>query len=338
MRNFLPLVALLAACGPNFETIDDACPETVPGEKDNSEVAVGVFRRIDCYRRFAGISRARMDSRISDAARAHALYVEQNGPEDVPLLEDPGEPSFTGVDPLERIQAQGYELEGNYSNSYGYWEGLFVYDESFDPAAIADDWMWGQYTRQGVLQPGWVDAGYGATDSWAVITIMYDFPAPEATNRPIAWPRDGQTDVPTEWIYAYADGTLPQGDPGGYPVTFTVGSDQRSSSIGSDNPYSLVFSSSSIVGPDGEEVDHNVITPDAAPYDLPYTVTLVPRDPLEANTEYTATVRMRWNSQEVATEFSTTYTTGDDNGSSGERRAVPVRTASGTLLSATRTP
>lgn len=325
MRHLVPLVALVAACQPAFSSIDEACPEKVPGEGDNTEVAVGVFRRVGCYRRFAGLGPARMDSRISDAARAHALYVQQNGPASNPLLESPDEPAFTGVDPLERMIARGYELSGNFSASYGFWEGLFVYDESFDPEAIADDWMWGQYGRQGVLQPDWVDAGYGSTDSWAVVTILYDFPALEAIGRPVAWPRDGQTDVPPSWTYVYDDGAQPLFDPVGYPITFTVGSDDPDSSLGAQNPYNLVLLDSSLEGPDGP-VEFNTVTPDSSPYDFPYTVALVPDAPFEANTTYTATVRLRWNGRETTGEFATTFTTGDD--ATSARRSRPSHVAS----------
>src|SRR6188768_3932681 len=86
MRKLASVFALLTACGPNFETIEEACPDKVPGEKDNTDVAIGLFRRVDCYRQFSGLTRARIDSRISDAARAHALYVEQNGPEQFEIL------------------------------------------------------------------------------------------------------------------------------------------------------------------------------------------------------------------------------------------------------------
>ena len=122
--------------------------------------------------------------------------------EENPLLEDSGKPSYTGADPLARIVAQGYDVgESDIYRSIGFWEGVFANDPSFEPTAIADGWMWGHFTRQGILQPAWRDGGYGATDSYAVITILYDFPANEASERPIAWPRDGQTDVPPLWTY-----------------------------------------------------------------------------------------------------------------------------------------
>lgn len=305
MRTSILLLSLLAlGCRPEFASVDEACHDRVPGQASASQQSIDMVHRANCYRRFAQMARGSVDGRIGDAAQAHAEYFALNGlPEGGNILaEDPDLPGFSGQDPVERAVEHGYEVDSY--GSTGFWEGVFT--DQVTPGVIVDRWMGHHYTRQGVLQPSWLDAGYGAAGEFIVADILYDYPARSHVRRPVLWPRDGQAGVPVGYVDLTNDGIVPFGEPVGYPITATVGSDEAGQ-LGATNPYGLVLMDSSIEGPDGS-VSHHRIGPDDTPYAFPYSVALVPREPLEPDTSYTATFRISWSSR-TNVELVTTFTT-----------------------------
>jgi uncharacterized protein YkwD len=307
----------LAVCGcrPEFATVDEACHDHVPGQARESEVAIDAIHRVNCYRRVARMARGSVDYRMSAAAEAHARYVEANGVPGDFTTEEPGQPNFSGATPFDRIEAQDYDLGEGYAQSIGFWEGVFYRQE--DPATHADEWMEDPYSRQGVLQPAWKDAGYGISATYAVLDILYDFPTSIHIVNPVLYPADGQEDVPTEVVWWVEDGVVPLNRTVGFPVTITVGSDVADSDLYHDNPFDLILLDSTIEGPDGE-VSHYVLVPESTPYALLFTVALIPRDPLEPDTEYTATARVNWNAGS-AKEVTTTFSTAADTASAARR-------------------
>ncbi|MBW2257971.1 MAG: hypothetical protein JRI25_25680 [Deltaproteobacteria bacterium] len=304
---YLNLLCVLAMCGchPQFATVDEACHDHVPGQARDTEEAVDAIYRVNCYRRVARMARGSTDYRISAAAEAHALYIEANGYSGDFITEEPGQPHFSGATPLDRAEAQNYDLGDGWDRWLGYWEGVFSRSE--DPGEHADVWMESPYTRQGVLQPSWKDAGYGVSSSYAVLDILFDFPASTHIQNPVVYPADGQEDVPTEVLWWPDDQVVPLDRTVGFPVTVTVGSDMEGSGLYDDNPYGLVLLDSAIEGPDGE-VSHYILIPESTPYSLLFTVALIPRDPLEPDTTYTVTARLHWNAN-AAKEVAATFTT-----------------------------
>lgn len=316
MRTLLVcLLVALCGCRPHFDTVEEACHDRVPGQGRATAQAIEVVKRANCYRRVARMARGSVDYRVSAAAASHAQYIQENGIplETSALREEPGEPGFTGELPPDRVAAQGYDLGDNYDDDIGYWEGVFERADSFNPGSIADGWMESPYSRQAVLQPSWKDAGYGVSTTWAVLTIIFDYPAPEHMFRPVVYPADGQIDVPSEvrWI-AVNDGVVPPSARVGYPITVTVGSDDGGSGLEDDNPYELLLLHAEISGPDGL-IDHYELVPEGVPFDFPFSVAIIPRDPLEPNTTYTASFEIGWNAQ-LNKDVVTTFTTAPDSG------------------------
>lgn len=320
MRRFLLLSALgILGCRPTYDSVDAACPGRIPGQAKADAGAISAFLRVSCYRRSAWEGRARVDYRVDQAATSHARYFSINGVSANTnlLAEDANAQGFTGADPLARVLARGFPVSSG--EKLGFWEGVFPADASVSPEALVDGLMPAPYTRQGVLQPLWRAGGYGTDGGYTVLTILYDFPADQHVNHPVFWPRDGATDVPTSWDVSDDDGVVPPDQTVGYPITFTVGSNQSGSNLAAANPYDLLLRKSSITGPDGTDVSHWAVTPDNSALPLLYTIALVPEQPLDPGTTYTVTVRAKWNAHPTASDFEMTFTT-----AAAGQRAAPV--------------
>ena len=98
-----------------------------------------------------------------------------------------------------------------------------------DPLASVDDWMATVYHRFPILEPYNHYVGYAHHAGAPVAVDVMDFgagPTAEglwipATPYPLAYPADGQNDVPTSWSGAEIPSPLPDGvsGPVGYPFT-----------------------------------------------------------------------------------------------------------------------
>jgi len=311
----IPLLFLLAGCYPFFETVDEACEDGVPGNADDVD-AEELYQRVNCYRRVARMKPGQVNRRAQDAAEYHVLYLENVHGEEYtfdslhPLLEDDtlGQP-FTGVTVWERLEYQGYPIT---TASHWIWE--FWDTDAFEAFMPLDQlvdevWITNPYWRQAMLHPGWRAAGHATTQHWRYGLIIADLPSRAHASRPIVYPADGQTGLPLTWTtYAFEIGDgLPIAKEVGLPITVHVGGETYSG--GHNNPYELVFDAGSLHGPDGE-LPFYPVEPDATPsdLDLPSTVIMVPMDPLEPDTTYTATFQISWNDnwrKDVETTFTT---------------------------------
>ena len=130
-----------------------------------------------------------------------------------------GKPHFTGQWPKDRIAAAGYP----------WWGGAEVMHGLGDPIASVDDWMATVYHRFPLLEPYNHYAGYGYHTGAPIAVDVMDFGAGPmaagvwlpATPYPLAYPADGQSNVPTGWSGAESPNPLPPDAKGpvGYPFT-----------------------------------------------------------------------------------------------------------------------
>lgn len=315
------LVALLlASCGP-YDGVDAACPEGLPGDRLVAEDDAAMFLRFSCYRRYVGLPRLPFARGVQQAVQSHVTYLDENGILDpdspnyflvgnprgdtTPLfVQDPKLPFFTGAsvsDRLLRFQALDTNARADV------WDIFFgSTDEGDYDALIADP-----YFRDVVFQPlvagvGFASFGVGQ-EVFAYANVLYAFPSNARTDRPVVYPRDGQLDVPTSYVpYATSLDPIAVRDVVGYPITITVGSYEGNRT---ENPYDLLFVSSSLIGPEGEEVELVRAGPAQYPWGpLQATLIAVPTAPLLPDSTYEFEAEIRWNVRQrkrVRTVFST---------------------------------
>jgi len=300
------LVAALGGCLPEFPSVNAACADSVPGEADGSAAAVEAIGRMNCYRRYEQLYDGRINAEAQAAAVSHLDYLVDN---DVitgtvnDFTEEASLPGFTGVHLVDRLDTQGYVYFDE--TQIGVWEGLFTI--TGETRSAVDLLMHDPYMRDGLLQPSWEGAGYHqrtheASDvTLGYFNIAYRFPSYARLERPVVYPRDGQTGVPTSYS-AFNEFNDPELDfqTVGYPISITVGSTED---VGSgDNPYYL----SAVASAYTEQGDYVALK--MAPV-FNATAVLVPTKPLPANTRVDLTATVTWSCCQVEVEAS--FWTGD---------------------------
>ncbi len=178
-RNFVAfaLIAFLSGC-QEFFSVEDVCAEededSLPGGKhleDDAEKEAMV--RLTCYRRTAGLTRARINRLVQEAADGHKNYLEAN-PNIAPLTfgnaaqyltqsVNSEADSFTGADIFERFDTANYTFYQSAEvvvEEFVYIAGAGSEDELLSGALAVDDlmelWPW----REHGLQRSWIDGGY----------------------------------------------------------------------------------------------------------------------------------------------------------------------------------
>jgi hypothetical protein len=312
MRASLLPVVLVAGCGA--DSIEDGCKNHIAGQAGSTAEEVAIFSRITCYRKYVGLDQARIVTNITEAAEAHAYYLEQNqtltnDPYNWPY-EYPGGVGFTGEDSFARLDASQYFVETTAQAFV--WEVLILVEDDFSYEALVDDYMIDPFFRDAFLAPSWEGGGYGeGTDpTWGrfgYMNIVLYFPSGSRTTRPVVYPQDGQTDVPTTWVRTFEDAAMDLPVETGMPITFTVGSARITSGI---NPLEVNVKHSSIRGPSGE-LEHQVLLPGYYGGGVNWsTAILVPVQPLEPDTTYDVEVELSWIDQNSRKE-ELSFTTGD---------------------------
>lgn len=318
-----PVALTWMACA-DFATVDEACKDSVKGDKDASAAAIAWAQRIGCYRRYVGLDRGKLHPKVTEAVEAHAFYLEQNGIPADWWLEASGSTGYTGATSYDRLERTEYLAPDSTVQTF-VWEVL-GYADTDDAGATVDDDMHNPFFRDVYLAPGWMGAGYSEGTDPAAGTFFYSnvvlrFPSGSRTSKPVVYPQDGQIDVPVSWVNPFAgDPTLP-GVPAvtGYPVTFTAGSSIESFS--ENNPLSMLVAASTITGPQGP-VEHVVVVPASHPWGATWsTVILFPAEPFAASTSYTVDITMSWNTQPSRDE-TLTFTTGTEAAGAGLARAL----------------
>lgn len=299
------LLLAVAGCTPEFASVDAACPDEIAGEEFAGNGGAEALRRVSCYRRYVGLEPAVVDEKVQLAATNHASWMATNG---LWLNEETaGTEGFTGSNAVQRLAAVGYTLD---EVNYGVWDAIddavghygdadtgdadpghsVWFTRPDTPAAVIDAWMDDFIFRQAVLQPAWFAGGWAwIDDRWIAANIVYRFPATENINAPIVWPRDGARDVPTTYVSLWPneDHPMPTYVALGYPISITVGSNQAAGTYVDANPYDLVLEEADLRGPDGSVAVYVVQPDDVTAYDMPFTVALIPTEPLAPDTDYT---------------------------------------------------
>ena len=298
--------ALLIGCRPEFDTLEEACQDSVPGSSKAPEAAMEAVGRGNCYRRLAGLAPARVDDQYSAAERAHARYAENNGLSGG--VEDSTRPGFTGELAWNRLEAQGYDLPEDFESGYHFW--TLEVPSVGQPSTEIDAWMGHWLTRQVLLQPGVVDSGYGRSGGITAYGNLSEFPSNDRVDQPVVYPKDGQVDVPYSVVNGFASEIIDENAVVGYPITITVSSAELGSDPQDSNPYSLVLLDQQILDEQDRLVPVYEIQPETTPQPFPYTVALVPEEPLEPNTTYRVFARVSW--VDGIKNVEATFTTGSE--------------------------
>jgi uncharacterized protein YkwD len=193
-----------------------------------STAAQQALDRMNVYRMQAGVAPLRLHPALVAAAQNHATYSLLNHADPAAWTNGPhgevaGKPGFTGKVAGERAIAAGY------TSGSPWWAGSEVKHGLGDPIASVDSWMATIYHRVIPLDPGAAYMGYGnGGDDQYQVDVMDFGGGPtdsgvwaSAKPYPLAYPSDGQTDVPTSWNGAESPNPLPPGTTGpvGYPFT-----------------------------------------------------------------------------------------------------------------------
>jgi len=312
----LALVTLLASCAPEYQQPRDACLATAPGGASASEDANAAVVQLNCYRRFAGLGKARVDTELSSAAAAHASYLDVNWTNGDSLTEElPGYPLFTGATLADRATSHEFYYASDATVAV-----LEVVETKLEatmpPGAMISAWMDDPFARQYMLQPSVMGVGFGQTNTWAVYDVAYSEPTLEASDHPITYPAAKQIGVATTWVapqdvFVVSSEIPPivQGVSYGYPITLTVGGYDMSTS--SANPYDvqLLEAPTLTCSVDGD-VPVVVFTPEnLATSTLLQTVVIIPAMPLAPSSDCHLTTRLGWSG--TTGDVDITYTTGE---------------------------
>jgi photosystem II stability/assembly factor-like uncharacterized protein len=234
---YLPLIQMTnnaAAAQTSITTCTGNCVESASTHTegqveaatatDPSAPAAQAVERANRYRAQVRSIPLQLHPALVTAAQNHATYRRVNYADSSAWTygahgEVAGKPEFTGQWPKDRIAA----------TNYPWWGGAEVMHGLGDPLASVDDWMATVYHRFPILEPYNHYVGYGHYAGAPVAVDVMDFGAGPtadglwmpATPYPLAYPADGQTDVPTSWSGAEIPNPLPPGTlgPVGYPFT-----------------------------------------------------------------------------------------------------------------------
>lgn len=288
----LALVALLAGCGKNYATVDEACSDEEPeGAEFGSDGGLEAFVRINCHRRLVGLREVAINEEIQQSVRSHAAYMDFH--DDPGDAEEPGEAGFTGETVFERLDGAGLGIDWTRA---AVWN-LITEGIEQSPAEAIDELAHDAYLRQVVLQPDIIAGGFAQVGDWGYVNLVFRVPSTEHGARPFVYPVDGQQEVPVEWWSPYqlqADDGIPDNQPVGYPITVTVGS-ETGLLVSNENLYGLELLDASLTTSDGDDVPIHVVQPGmAAPITLLQTVLIVPEAPLDPNMEYALDVEVAW--------------------------------------------
>lgn len=235
--------------------------------------------RINYYRKLAGLQQVEFNKNLNMAAYNHSLYLADN-PGAGHYENNKNDPNFSGKLPWDRTRYSGYS-----SPMIG--ETIHFVDSH---RAAVDDWMDSVYHRLPIINPVFIQFGYGYDVKGDRHFNVLEMGAPryiDFEENIVVYPAQGQPGVPVTWsgledpdpfrLYPEAEG------PGGYPITLSV--------CGDDVEKVELIDASLIEGED-VDIDFYVFDAQNDPFMVDNkTIALIPADKLQTYTDYKVSIQ-----------------------------------------------
>ena len=225
-----------------------------------------IVEKINAIRRLAGLQPVELDEGLSRACRLHAQY----------LVTNRADPKAQGLGAhVERQELPGYTAEGaKAANTSDISWGA-------DVAGAVDLWMAGLYHRIPFLRPNLKRIGLGYEGDVVVADVVSGVGGFNLDS--IAYPADGQSNVPTEFGVDMPD-PLPKDAPrkAGYPITLLFPFVTKIAGVEAELTDSA-----------GGKVEFHLSDPERPATSFPQqsTICLIPIKPLAANTTYKVSIK-----------------------------------------------
>jgi uncharacterized protein YkwD len=235
------------------------------------------LEKLNAARTAAGLGAVALDPALSKGCLAHARYLSQN---------------------FEQMSKQGQATNDEVPAMPGFSEegkaaaraAFSGYDQR-DPAGVIDGWLATVFIRPLLLDPdlkrvGWGQAGDKRKGWFGVLDVSRG----KGSTAAVIYPADGQKDVPLAYPGTELPDPIPQATQkrAGYPVTVTFPRDAAVEDV--------TARLSTAAGGKDEDVPAWVSTPQKPAQDRGYqrnTVCLIAKEPLQAETTYTVSVKAR---------------------------------------------
>jgi hypothetical protein len=316
----LPLLALLG-CN-TFTTVDEACLDAVPGSGAVARATdLELFDRANCHRRLAKRPKLVVERLVQQAVEGHRDWLEINAPRLSPFSQRPSTEGFTGTNAKNRLDAEGFtfisdsallEIMTIVPGDLGIPTGGEYFDFWFEDPFVRPAWLQSVIYSAGAAEADYTlvyDPDLGIEDEPVHLqywNIIYSTPPVPYAEVPVAYPRNGQLDVPPDYVHLSSNTGLELGGVYGFPITFTVGSTETG----------LDVMQASIRGPEGSVPFILLFGAQATTGNtLQNSVVLVPEDPFQTGGEYQVDVRIKTDQGER--RATTAFTV------SGESRPIP---------------
>jgi len=267
------------------------------GYADASQDAMEGLDAANCYRELMGLDLGVLNPALDDASQNHAEYME--GQATISHQQVIGRPGFTGQWVWDRIVDSGYDHPPGTMVSE-------VVSFGHSPGEAVDAWINSVYHRLPFTLPSWIEVGFGYADLYASMTFVSSWP--DGVRTAVIYPANGQTGVSPAFD---SDSEMPDPAPDhgrvGTPITVTVGD---VSTTGSEtDPYSLRLVEAEFSRLGGEQIE-TLLSDPSTDTDLYQMAVILPLEPLEPETQYTAKMVVEWEgrSQTLTTMFTTGVT------------------------------
>lgn len=245
------------------------------------------------YQSIIGNKPAKLDSRLNQAAKAHAEYISFhyfNQPISLQWhYEEPGKEGFTGKDPTEQAQTFGFFASSGYfvGNTVMGW----LESEYISPKIMFEHIMATIYHRPIILAPNFEAIGMHLLEQEGQCILVFFYSFLYIPEKPVVifYPMANHTGVPTDMMPE-----LPEPFPGdnsvGFPITVQIYSN--------DNNDVPVLEKSWLKNKDGSEIPIYTITPntDGQAGDLMKAfkmICIASKNPLKPNTQYQVYIRVK---------------------------------------------
>jgi hypothetical protein len=261
----------------------------------DASLARRALDRINCYRALEGVPPLILDPALDRSAAAHVNYYVLNhgaGTGAAALHDEtPGHPGFTGADSDTRARAAG-------ATDWYVDEDIGL---GGSPEATVDWFVNSVNHRENLLHPSAIHLGYASSANPPI--DVFDIgvtDARPAAARPVVYPADHQSDVPTSVDLEESPDPAPGlPRPLGYPITISFAI-----------PDEVTFAASSLTDPRGQPVP--VVT---AEKKWLRTLAVIPTKPLQSGQTYIVRVSGTVDDRPFTKTWSFTTASGQGSGS-----------------------